>query len=317
MKNIAITLVLCFFAFVNIYGQAAGNYYFNQKGKSSMSGRSSSYEGDFAMDYNQPVQQSAYYYNPVPAASDTAFTLSVSALMNVKADEYVIVFGASQIGETLESCHEMINRKIETFLTAISSMGISKSDCYVDFISQFPIFEIEVEKKLFSKTYTEIPSGYELKKNIHIHYKNVSVAEKLMIEAAKNEIFDIVKVDYIVKDQQNVYDSLRNASVKLIQQKVLDFQKLGVRTESMYELVFEDIKSSFPLERYSTYAEFTRYQGNSGKMGSKVITKYDVPALYYNRLAYNNYDIVINPVVVEPVVQFTYTMKVKYVLKKR
>lgn len=311
--------MLSIFAALNVYGQAAGNYYFNQKGKSSSSSyRGGSFDGDFASEsYNQPAQQAAYYYNPIPAASDTAFSLDVKALMNVKADEYVIVFGASQIGETLESCHEMINKKIDSFLSAIATLGITKNDCYVDFISQFPIFEIEVEKKLFSKTYTEIPSGYELKKNVHVHYKNIGLAEKLMIEAAKNEIFDIVKVDYIVKDQQAVYDSLRGASVKLIQQKVLDYQKLGIKTESQYQLVSEDIQASFPIERYSTYAEFTRYQGNSGKMGSKVITKYDVPALYYNRIPYNNYDIVINPVVVEPVVQFTYSVKVKYVLKKR
>lgn len=301
---------------MQVSGQAAGNYYFNQKSKGdySSSRGSRSYEADLEQNY-LPQQQS--YYNPLPAASDTAFTLTVSALMNVKADEYVIIFGASQIGETLESCHEMINKKIDAFITAVSTDGISKKDCYVDFISQFPIFEIEVEKKLFSKTYTEIPSGYELKKNIHIHYKNSAQAEKLMVEAAKNEIFDIVKVDYIVKNQQAVYDSLRNAAVKLIQSKVVDFQKLGIKTESQYQLVAEDIQASFPLERYSTYAEFARYRGNSGKMGSKVITKYDVPALYYNRKSYNGFDIVINPVVVEPVVQFTYNIKVKYVLKKR
>jgi uncharacterized protein YggE len=316
MKSLVLSVLILASAVLQISGQAAGNYYFNQKSKAdySSSRGSRSYEADLEQNY-LPQQQT--YYNTVPAASDTAFTLSVSALMNVKADEYVIVFGASQIGETLESCHEMINKKIDAFIAAVTSNGISKKDCYVDFISQFPIFEIEVEKKLFSKTYTEIPSGYELRKNIHIHYKSFSQAEKLMTEAAKNEIFDIVKVDYIVNNHQAVYDSLRDAAVKLIQEKVSDFQKLGIKTESQYQLVAEDIQASFPLERYSTYAEFTRYRGNSGKMGSKVIAKYDVPALYYNRKSYNSFDIVINPVVLEPVVQFTYNIRVKYVLKKR
>jgi len=317
MKSLIFSIVLCLAIAVNALGQAAGNYYFNQKSKSSSSSRGGSFDGDYLQEsVNLPQQQASYYYT-TPSVSDTAFTLGVSCLMNVKAEEFVIIFGASQLGETLESCHEMINKKIDAFLAALSPLGITKKDCYIDFISQFPIFEIEVEKKLFSKTYTEIPSGYELKKNIHVHYKDISQAEKLMVEAAKNEIFDIVKVDYIVKDQKAVYDTLRSSATKLIQQKLADYAKLGIKTESQYQLVFEDIQASFPIERYSTYAEFTRYRGNSGKMGSKVITKYDMPALYYNRKAYNTYDIVINPVVVEPVVQFTYSVKVKYVLKKR
>jgi uncharacterized protein YggE len=314
MKNkiTFITLMIAFSA--NLFGQAAGNYYFNQKGKSaSNSSRSNSYDN---FDEVNAYQQQAYYA-PTITSNDTSFTLQASGLMNAKADEFVIILGTSQMGETIENCHELINKRINDFINAAVALGVNKSDTYVDFISQFPIFEIEVEKKLFSKSYHEIPNGYELKKNIHLKYKDAAIAEKLMIEAAKNEIFDIVKVDYIVNNQQAVYDSLRNACIKLIQTKVSEYGKLGIKTDSQYELVYENISASFPLERYSTYAEFARFTGNQSKMGSRVITRYDVPALYYNRISYNGYDIIINPGVVEPVVQFSCTIKLKYVLKKR
>jgi len=295
-----------------ILGQAAGNYFFNQsKSKSDVSG--GIYDESVYRGY---VQQNQYYPTTV-SSNDTAFTLECNAIMNVKADEYVMVLGTSQIAESLEDCHQMINKRIDNFKQAILTLGITNQDIYVDYISQFPIFEIEVEKKLFSKTYHEIPSGYELKKNIHVHYKSREVAEKLMIEAAKNEIYDIIKVDYMVDNQAQIYDSLRQVCIKSIQKKVAELQKLGIKTESQYQLAYENMQATYPLERYSTYAEFARYNTGSSKMGSKVISHYNVPALFYNPLNFKNYEYVVNPVVLEPVIQYTYSLKIKYVLKKR
>ncbi len=114
-----------------------------------------------------------------------------------------------------------------------------------------------------------------------------------MIEAAKNKIYDIIKVDYIVKNQTQIYDSLQHLCIKNIQQKVTDYQKLGIKTES--QLIYETMKATFPIEKYSTYAEFTKYTSNTAKMGNKVITRYNVPSLYYNAFSYKPYEVVINP----------------------
>lgn len=297
---------------INSSGQAAGNYYFNQKSKGGIS-----YDSDYKLESENRSYNQSQTYPIYSAISDTTFTLEVSAIMNVKANEYVMILGTSQVGETLENCYELINKRIDGFKTALINLGIKKEDIFADYISQFPVFEIEVEKKLFSKTYHEIPSGYELKKNIHVHYKGNTLAEKIMLQAAKNEIYDIIKVDYIVDNQKAIYDTLRQACIEVIQTKVREYGNIGIVTTSDYELISENVNATYPLEKYSTYAEFARYSANSTKMGSKVISKYDVPALYYNPIPYNNYEIVINPVVIEPVVQFTYNVKVKYVLKKK
>ena len=37
--------------------------------------------------------------------------------------------------------------------------------------------------------------------------------------------------------------------------------------------------------------------------------------MFYNKLPYHKYDIVINPAILEPVVQFTYSLTLKYVIK--
>jgi uncharacterized protein YggE len=240
-------------------------------------------------------------------------------MMNVKADEYVIILGTSQVGETVESCHELINKRIETFLTAVAPLGIKKEDVYIDFIAQFPIFEIEVEKKLFSKSYNEIPKGFEVRKNIHIHYKDQKIVEQLLVQAAKNEVYDIVKVDYIVNDMAAVYDSLRTTCVNLINKKAKEFKKNGIKIDmNIYQTVSEKIYSAYPIENYSPFVQFERDMGGEiNKLGSKMPFRSDVPALYYNKDPYNSYDLVLNPVVVEPVVQFVCIVTVKYVLKRQ
>ncbi len=301
------------------YGQAAGNYYYNQEvSKRSLSSLSNNadFESNAGYNYRNNYQQAQTYY-PVITGSDTSFVLEANVMMNVQADEYVIILGTMQVGETVESCHELINKRITAFTTAVAGLGIKKEDMYIDFISQFPIFEVEVEKKLFSTTYNEIPKGFEVKKNIHLRYKDPKIVEKLLIEAAKNEIYDIIKVDYIVNNMSSVNDSLRNSCINIIGRKAKEFKKLGVKFDANnYQTVSDNISSTYPIERYSTFVEFDRKMGGNNNQG-KISARGDVPSLYYNKQSYNSYDLVINPAVVEPVVQFSCNVKVKYVLKKQ
>ena len=40
----------------------------------------------------------------------------------------------------------------------------------------------------------------ELKKNIHVRYTKSTMLDKIVTAAAQNEIYDLVKVDYSIKD---------------------------------------------------------------------------------------------------------------------
>lgn len=317
MKKIMFSF--CLFVFIATpfisLGQAAGNWYYNQ----SKSGKSMDYAGSInnaneAYNYHLPQQQ-AYY--PVYSSNDTSFTINANVMMNVKADEYVIIFATSQIGETIESCHDVINKRIDNFISSVLPLGVKKEDVYIDFISQFPIFEVEVEKKLFSKTYNEIPKGFEVRKNIHLRYKDSKIVEQMLIKASQNEIYDIVKVDYVVNNSEAVYDSIRAVCVRIITEKAKEFKKTGVKYDSKYQTISDNISSTYPLDKYSTFTEFVKYTGDQTKPGSKSLPRSNVPALYYDKLAYTGYDLVINPAVIEPVVQFTCNLTVKYVLKKQ
>lgn len=321
MKKLLLTSAFCHLTFYMAFSQMAGNATYNQSAdnyKQSVE----SYAPKAKSDYE--YQQTKNYYTTTSTASawinkDSVFELSVNALMNVKASSYVVLLGVSQAASTIDSCQQMINERINNFIAQLTKSAVKKEDIFVDFVSQVPVFEYSVEKKVFSKKYNEVPSGFELKKNIHIAYKKNETLDEIVTTAAKSEIYDIIKVDYVVANISAVYDSLRDASIKLLNEKSEDYKKVGIKFNPKFQVMGEDVQSIYPIERYRNYTAYNNSSlqalKKSGVSSSSISYQPKQATLYYDKLPYNNYDIVINSNVIEPVAQFTYNLKVRYTFK--
>ncbi len=300
---------------IGAYAQGAGNWaYQNKKTKST--------EYDYAYETfggveqnNANLYQSNQYYNYY-TANDTVIHIEVKALMNVKPDTYILILGLSQISENLETCFELIDQRIASF---VSEGNIGSENVYIDFVSQTPIFAREKEKKIFSKKYVEVPKGFEIKKNIHIKFSERELADKYLKLAAKNEIYDIIRVDYIVNDHKSVYDTLRNECINLINKYITDYKKMGITFEAIYKSMEESNSCTYPISRYSSFSSYmpTNYDPlKGGEEDMNLVNPNEQINLFYNRLPYNYYDIILNADIVEPVVQFSQSVKIKFVLKK-
>ncbi len=305
------------------FAQMAGNSTYNQSAENYKASVPSKANRFIDNNYNYQQQNKTTYYPTSVAGAyvvnDTVFELTVNALINVHASSYVVELGVSQAATTIDSCQQIINDRINSFISQVTKSGIKKEDVYVDFVSQVPVFEYSVEKKMFSKRYNEIPSGFELKKNIHIAYRKNESLDEIVTLAAKNEIYDIIKVDYIVGKIEMVYDTLRNASIKLLNEKVKDYEKLGIKFNPKFQVIAEDVQSIYPIERYKSYTAYNNSSlealKKSGVSSTSITYQPRNATLYYDKLPYNNFDIVINPVVVEPAAQFTYSLVVRYTYK--
>jgi uncharacterized protein YggE len=260
------------------------------------------------------------YERGVNFLNDSTMVIRVDALMNVRADSYIAILGIDQVGSTADSANMMMNERINGFINALGRLGVQSRDLYVDLVSQIPTYEYDLENKLFSRTYNEVPKGFDLKKNVHISFTKPEVLDDILLEASRFEIYDIVKVDYIVKDMESVYDSLRSAAVRTMGKKIRDFEKLGVKFLGMYQTVAENTTSTSPIERYASYSAFSSAalpQVRKSLLKSTTVNTAQKPVtIYYNKIPYNAYDIVINPNTLEPTVQFSYSLAMKYVLKK-
>lgn len=242
--------------------------------------------------------------------------LEVQILSNQKADSYVAIFNLTQMGTTVDETNRLLTDRYNGFAQELQTVGVPKEAIYLDMVSFVPLYEYEKEKKIFSKTHNEIPKGFEMQQNVHIQYKDVSMMPKIMAVAAKYEIFDLVKVDYAVDNQEAIYIEMREKAVAhLIQEIELYVEKLGVDLESGYRIVGENKQVSFPVDRYSSYNAFSNVSLGGTPEKGKVQDMYKPKTMYYDKVASDNFDIVINPTVLEPAIQFMYSMKIQIAVK--
>ncbi len=295
MKNSIVLLMLTFYS-LNIFAQASGNY-----------------------NYNNPKKaQQNVLQNPAPSAQllgENSMVFNISALANEKADAHLAIFNIIQVGATAKEANKLVKARYDAFLKEATIAGIKKKDIYIDMVSLVPVYEYEVQKKLFSKNYNEVPKGFELQKNIHVVYKDPQLLDLLVTIAADHEIYDLVKVEYFVEDTEKVYDRLRDKCVAFANKKLASFKKLGIEMDTVFRVVAEAQNVAFPIERYKSFQAFSSSSVEAIKRRSTVTNVPKKVTMFYEKLPYNGYDIVLNPIILEPAIQYTYNLKVQFYIK--
>lgn len=234
--------------------------------------------------------------------------LEVNAMINAVADSYLAIFHITQLGQSAEEADSLMNARIDNMYRRVKANGVKETDFFADMLSFVPVYEIETTRKLFSRTYQEIPAGFEIQKNIHIRFKDARVLDKLVTAAAKEEIYDLVKVDFFVGGQSACYDTLRAVAFKLLQRKLDAFGKLGLRLEESHRTAAEQNGAYFPLDRYTAYQTRTQTSLNSRRKGQVVNDVRRPTTQFYNKVPYGQFDIVLHPGITEPPVQYTYNV---------
>lgn len=269
----------------------------------------------------QQVQSNANLnaqYRSIPRSAkltdDNSIEITINTMSNQRASSYTAVFTMLQVAKTADETNTLLNNRLNNFLNDLKGLGISETDVYVDMVNFLPKYEYDVSKKMFSKkTLTEIPKGFELQKNIHIRYTKPSILDQIVTAAAKQEIYDIVKVDYFIKDQQQVYQELRTLSFDYLKDIKESYAKMGIKLDSAYTVTAENAWVAYPTNRYESYQAFSTQSLDASEKNNSVVQPADKPTLrFYNAVAANDYDIVINPEILEPAVQFSYNLAVRF-----
>ena len=101
-----------------------------------------------------------------PKDSVAAYYLEANVLINVKADEYMAVFGLAQEGASVIDGGQKVDAQLNQFTAALEGLGIKRTDIFVDFIAQNRIYDYVTS----GSTITEKLSGFEVKKNVAVRY---------------------------------------------------------------------------------------------------------------------------------------------------
>ena len=301
MKKILFALSLGSFLFSSAFAQHAGNVrYHGQEPAPNI------------VPVPKPVPQ------PQVQSLSTDFhnyTFEIHGLFNATADAYVAVFNIVQLGETAAEADQLISKRVETLAKDLLALGIPAKNLHVDMISQVAIYEYQTEKKLFSKdTYLEVPKGIELQKNLHITFPDGNQLDDILAAAARQDIYDLVKVDYYLADQEAMMLQLQREVIAFHLKQRTQYQQLGVRLDTAKVGFAGSTAVYSPLSQYQSYnsTSSSTLRGLKSEEGVQEIRK--PQTLYYRPLAPERFDVVINPVIDKPVIQLTYTLHVRYFL---
>jgi uncharacterized protein YggE len=277
-----------------------------------------------ANEIMQQAQSNVYFQSRgVPKTAvlknDNTLEISINALSNQKAESYTAIFGILQTGKTAEETNGLLNQRLDAFATELKGLGVNPTDIYIDMVNFLPKYEYDVSKKIFSKkTYTEIPKGFELQKNVHIRYRDNALLDKIVTAAARQEIFDIVKVDYFVSNSQKIYSQLRETAFQYLAEIKKQYRSIGIQLDSAYLITAENAWVAYPINRYESYQAFSAQSLDQGEKQSSIINAADKPvARFYNAVQADDYDIVINPEILEPAVQYSYNLLLRFTLPER
>ncbi len=279
------------------FAQASGNAAYSQSGGSTRARQN---------ERNKHVLQQG----DLPPGPTSMF-LEANVLMNVKADDYIAVFGVLQEGATVAECNQKMDATVSEFSANLKQLGISGDDLFVDFAAQNKIYGFQVTGAIARERLV----GFELKKNVAVHYKDKLLLEKLVIAASKSKIFDLIKVDYVVRDPAVVQGKLMDDAALVIKHKAAMYEKLlGIKLQPPVQVYAEKPSIYFPTDMYDSYAasESEEMSSDSDRQKYTIQGARKSRTFFFNGLNADGFDHVTNPVVIEPVVQFTLYLKVKY-----
>ena len=317
------------FATISLSAQVSGNAAYNEnnrfknsemyQSKAKSKGRSdvgvagnNGYNNGYQNDDKALMQQVTNNYSSYSSGND--YVVKVNVLYNAVPNNYTAIFHLNQAGKKIQELDSLLQWRVYKFVSLANKIGVKKDNFYLDMIALVPIFERE--KKTFSKSYIQVPKGFEIQKNLHVRYRDPAQLDQLFSMAAQCEIYDLVKVEYQFDSTEVANTIMREKAQMVLQKKLKYYAKLGVQLDTNFRTITEQQNQNFPVDQYVSYSPLAvstlddESNNEAGKMAMQ--TNNSRSTLFYNQISSDGFDIVVNPSPLKPGIQFVYSLEVKY-----
>jgi uncharacterized protein YggE len=263
--------------------------------------------------YGGNARSESYAQRTVNFLTDSTFLVEARVMMNVRADQFIAVFGVMEQGKTLEEGNRGIDERIAAFVREARTLGIKESDMFVDMITQARVYDYKID----GTTATQFSPGFEIKKNISLRFDDHAMIEKLVLVASKHGIYDLVKVDYLVNDRAGIYARMQERAAEIIAQKRKRYETITQSpTLNGGQIYLDEFRSRSPGVAYQQYNAFESGDVDYGNNRNAMVREMrKTRTFYFEPIDPNGFDEVIDPIILEPVVQFMLTLAVKYELR--
>lgn len=262
-----------------------------------------------------------YSINQVSAIQTTygnqnEMVINIRGIYNEKATSKLAVFSVLQLGKTAEEATDLIDERINRVKSELKSFKI-EIEVITDMISFVPVYSFEMEKKIFNpKTYNEKPSGFELRKNLIIKFKETDDMNQILKICARQEIYDLAKVDYVSINHENIRSQIQAKAMDEFKVLLTNYSSvMNVDLAQKEKILQEGFNIVYPMESYRDYQAFSQASLNFEK-GSSVNSITKNTTQYYNAVLTKHHAFVMNADIAEPTMQFIYDLVVTIRLKE-
>lgn len=237
---------------------------------------------------------------------DNQITFSIKGLANVTPDYYKVIFEISQIGETVESVNRKLQIRIDSILNKTNKLNSISH--HLDMISMVPRYNLNSEKKIFSKvTFNEVPEGFEIKKNIHFKFKNPNDIHKIVNYLAQSEVYNIIKISAHSNKISETKSELIKEVKACLETKLIDYKFFSGEDLNTYTRQIADgFKVVYPIDNYKTYQASSNANLNREYSSYKVEHIQKSKTSFFNSISPKTFDIVLNPDFIIPPIQVMY-----------
>ncbi|MCO6489705.1 MAG: SIMPL domain-containing protein [Phaeodactylibacter sp.] len=249
------------------------------------------------------------------ARTDSTFLVQAKVLVHVPADEYLVTFGISQVGESPQECNAELNRRVSAFTGSLKSLGVKEPDIFVDLIAQSKVYDYQIEENVAE----ERLKGFKIQKNVIIRCQRHDQIARMLNLAAEQQIYDLVAVEYVSTDEEAIYSRLFDAAAEVIQRKRQAWLRLsGAEVKGAGRPCREHFYAMPPESRYRSYEAKDSGEVYSSNWERNYVVK-RVPrerTFFYDSFNPSGFDRVLNPPPVEVGLAYVLELQLEYTLNK-
>ena len=269
-------------------------------------------------NYNYQNQYQNNQVNTIQTTTgnENEMYISIKGIYNEKATSQRAVFSVLQIGKTAEETTRLMDERLESVVKSITAFN-PEIEVIIDMISFVPLYDYEIQKKIFNpKTYNEKPSGFELKKNLIIKFKKTNDLNTIMNICAKQEIYDLAKVDYVTSNLDHIRDVLQVKAAEEYKQMLTNYSAI-MNTDlfKKEKSLTEGYNTVYPMESYRSYSAFSQASINF-EPESTVNNVRKNNTQFYDAALAKTHTFVVNADITEPTIQIFYDLTIKIKLKE-
>ncbi len=250
------------------------------------------------------------------AANPKLMTVEIKAIANQQASSFVATFQVSQFGETPEKAEKALQDRCQPFFNELQKPAIQANEYFVDFLQIRPIFKDSffTPKKGEKQFLGKIKRGVEIQQNLRISYNNAAQFNKIALAAARFDIYELLNIEFRYAQSTNIFNNLRAQCENYFKNHVVTLEELGVNALD-WERTVEEQKYVVAIDASYKNAESQNILAISGGFTNNNLVQTQIQQTkFYEPLATENFDIIVNRDLLEPNMQFVYIFRAHFIV---